>query len=82
MDIVLECFDTYALDYLYASLLPAQTPVYNATRGSVPAQAAPAWKFEPASAYLSFTPGPNAYLSQWNRDDWRRQLLSLYTITW
>lgn len=81
MDIVLECFDTYALDFIYASLLPAQTPVFNATHPNTAAPA-PAWKFEPASDYLSFTPGPNAYLSQWNRDDWRRQLLSLYSITW
>ncbi|KAF2012496.1 hypothetical protein BU24DRAFT_452911 [Aaosphaeria arxii CBS 175.79] len=85
MDIVLEAFDTYAFDHLYAALAPVkQYPLgANATFSSAP-KTLPTnnWQFEPASEYLSFTPGPNAYLSQLTRDDWRRQLVTLFIITW
>jgi len=91
MDIVLEVADTFIFDHLYAALLPA-TQAYsfsaNATYSSINAEptgyALPhaTWQFEPASKYFSVSPGKNAYMSAWNRDDWRRQALTLYLITW
>ncbi|KAF2463760.1 uncharacterized protein BDR25DRAFT_307630 [Lindgomyces ingoldianus] len=88
MDIVLELFDTFLFDSIYATLLPAQfSPVdANATLSSIRGQPTnyqpTAWQYAPASDYISFEPGKYAYLSQWARNDWRRQLLSLYIITW
>lgn len=85
MDIVLELFDTYLFDPIYATALPNKTPGFppNATFPGVSNFGVePSWTFQPASEYLSFQPGQYAYMSQWNRDDWRRQLTSLYFITW
>jgi lathosterol oxidase len=85
MDIVLELFDTYLFDPIYATALPNKTPGFpaNATYPGVSEFGPPpTWTYEPASDYLSFKPGQYAYMSQWNRDDWRRQLLTLYLITW
>ncbi|KAF2733502.1 hypothetical protein EJ04DRAFT_524436 [Polyplosphaeria fusca] len=88
MDVVLEGFDTYLFDYLYAAALPAAAPAFkaNATLSSIKEAAThyvqPTWVYTPASQYLSFQPGKYAYMSQLPRDDWRRQLLTLYLITW
>lgn len=89
MDIVLEVLDTFLFDPIYATLLPANTPgsAPNATFSSmreVPTlpPTATTWQYKPASQYLSVEPGKYAYMSQWPRDDWRRQLFSLYLITW
>lgn len=91
MDLVLEAFDTFLFDPIYATLLPAQTTghIPNATLSSVrevPTSASYAaqnkWEYKPASQYLSFRPRESAYMSQWPRDDWRRQLLTLFLITW
>ncbi|KAF2176259.1 hypothetical protein K469DRAFT_678885 [Zopfia rhizophila CBS 207.26] len=88
MDLVLEAFDTFLFDPIYATLLPAQSSAFkaNTTFSSVreiPATYPPStWQYQPASNYISFEPGKYAYMSQWARDDWRRQFLSLYMITW
>jgi lathosterol oxidase len=90
MDIVLEIADTFIFDYVYSSLLPAsRIPLAaNATFSSIREEptgfALPAatWQYEPASKYFSVQPPQAAYESAWSRDDWRRQLLTLYLITW
>ena len=91
MDLVLEGFDTFLFDPIYATLLPVKTPGLgpNGTLTSlkevpsaVPYTAQNVWTYKPSSQYLSFTPGQSAYKSQWPRDDWRRQLLTLFLITW
>ncbi|KAF2811454.1 uncharacterized protein BDZ99DRAFT_440300 [Mytilinidion resinicola] len=91
MDLVLEGFDTFLFDPLYATLFPASTAFSaglkgNATLSSIREAAtgypAATWQYTPASEYLSFTPGKYAYLSELPRDDWRRQLASLFAITW
>ena len=91
MDLVLEAFDTFLFDPIYATILPAQSIANapNATFSSVrevPTSASYAaqskWEYKPASQYLSFRPRDSAYMSQWSRDDWRRQLLTLFLITW
>jgi lathosterol oxidase len=90
MDIVLEVADTFIFDHIYSSLLPATiSPLTaNATFSSIKEEptgfALPAatWQYEPASKYFSLQPSQAAYESAWPRDDWRRQLLTLYLITW
>ncbi len=87
MDIVLEFFDTFAFDALWATLLPTKNPAYSPTATSsvreIPTALPPTtWQYVPASDYLSFTPRKYAYMSQWLRDDWRRQLITLFLITW
>jgi lathosterol oxidase len=85
MDIVLELFDTFVFDSIYATVLPAKAPAFtaNATLATLdPPLAHNAWEYAPSTQYISFQPGPAAYMSQWTRDDWRRQGLSLYLITW
>ena len=90
MDVVLEVADTFIFDPLYAKLLPAYpaSAIANATLSSIreepTAYARPhaTWQYEPATQFFSTTPSKYAYMSQWARDDWRRQALSLYLITW
>jgi lathosterol oxidase len=87
MDIALELVDTYVLDKVYASLLPAKIPSYNINNGLhnstiYDLKASSPWQFEPASSMISFTPGEAAYMSQWNRDNIYRQAVSLFFITW
>jgi lathosterol oxidase len=91
MDIVLELADTFIFDPLYATLLPAaQSSAFqaNATISSIREEptgyALPhaSWQYAPATNLWSIEPSKYAYMSAWSRDDWRRQLVSLYLITW
>jgi lathosterol oxidase len=94
MDVVLEGFDTFLFDRLYATIFPA-TPgvaaynafknVANATVSSMretPTAYQNNFQFRPASKYFSFEPSSYAYSSSWQRDDMGRQALSLFLITW
>ncbi|OJD31650.1 c-5 sterol desaturase [Diplodia corticola] len=91
MDVVLEAFDTYLFDYIYAFALPSPAAslgkpaaVANASYAAIPEMPSPAnaWQFEPASQYLSFPPSDYAWMSCWARDNLYRQALSLFLITW
>jgi lathosterol oxidase len=91
MDIVLEIADAFIFDPLYATLLPSAAPkalVANATYSSFREEptgyALPhaTWQYEPSTHYFSVEPSKYAYMSAWARDDWRRQAVSLYLITW
>jgi lathosterol oxidase len=87
MDIVLEAFDTFLFDPIYATLLPGNATALvssNALSARKTAFGIPdtRWEYAPASQYLSFEPRKYAYMSRLSRDDWRRQLLNLYIITW
>jgi lathosterol oxidase len=89
MDVVLEVADTFMFDAFYAAILPTQSSTLtgNATFSSLKEQptaytAPTTWQYEPSSKYFSLEPSQAAYQSQWVRDDWRRQLVSLYLITW
>lgn len=85
MDVVLELFDTFMFDLLWSTLLPESQVMY--ARSFDPTiiqnvQTSTAWQFVPASEYVSFTPDKHAYTSRWPRDDWRRQLITLFLVTW
>lgn len=90
MDVVLEAFDTYLFDYLYAFALPSpvahlgKAAASNATHSAIPEMPSPAqtYQWEPASQYLSFPPSDYAYMSSWARDNMYRQALTLFLITW
>ncbi|KAL6706691.1 c-5 sterol desaturase [Coniothyrium glycines] len=90
MDIVLEIADTFIFDPLYATLLPAHasaaTPnaTFSSLRQEPTAYALPptTWQYEPATKYFSIEPSKYAYMSRWARDDWERQALTLFLITW
>lgn len=87
MDIVLELFDTFLFDRLYATALPVSVAGYgwqqsgSATSTSSSMRELPTpipsstqlWKLEP-SKY--------AFMSSWPRDNVWRQSLSLYLVTW
>ena len=88
MDVILDIFDTFFLDRLYATLLPATSinvPLNVAkdaatTTFSSMREAPTPYHF--ASQYVQLEPSPYAYMSAWRRDDTYRQALSLYLITW
>ncbi|OCK84815.1 hypothetical protein K432DRAFT_344481 [Lepidopterella palustris CBS 459.81] len=90
MDLILEGFDRYLFDRLYAVLLPAQSPflglkgnaTFSSTREVPVSFPGSTYQYTPASEYISFPPTEYTYMSKLHRDDWRRQALSLYIITW
>ncbi|KAI9797740.1 MAG: c-5 sterol desaturase [Candelina submexicana] len=93
MDIVLEAFDTFIFDRVYATLVPASPAdaqlSLNASR-NVAADATfssvrelpTVYQYHAASKYLQFQPSPYAYLSRLPRDNIYRQAITLYLITW
>ena len=86
MDIVLEVVDTFALDHVYAYLLPNTNAHYNqyladGVNKTVEA-VSNAWEWTPASEYFNVAPGPAAWASAWPRDYILRQFISLFAITW
>lgn len=87
MDVVLEVFDTFLFDRLYAAALPASAPSY-AHNGVKEATATFSSMREHPTAIartnqlFQLEPSQYAYMSQWPRDNVWRQGLSLYFITW
>ncbi|EZF31621.1 hypothetical protein H109_07601 [Trichophyton interdigitale MR816] len=95
MDIVLEVFDTFVFDYLYACALPLSAPSsdiisnifkgVNSTTASTIAQVSGVgngFVYSPATKYFSLEPFEYAYQSSLPRDNGFRQVLSLFLITW
>lgn len=90
MDVVLEIFDTFLFDRLYAMALPASKATYlnNMLKDVVvPSPTFSSMREAPtaihhASQFLSLQPGPYAYMSALPRDSAWRQGISLYLITW
>jgi lathosterol oxidase len=98
MDVVLEAFDTYLFDRIYANVLPISSAVtfdpvstitaslkaVNATllQEQGGALARSSWQYQPSTEYFSFEPSEYAYQSSWDRDNIFRQFFSLYIITW
>jgi len=97
MDVVLEVFDQYLGDRVWAYLLPAfplaQSVLLpsksdllqpNGTYSSMRQAAtgvSSAYTYHPASQYMSFEPSDFAYMSQWDRNNIWRQAASLFTLT-
>lgn len=94
MDVILEVFDTFVGDRVYAQLLPAFSPAlkshlasHNGSYSSLTQQHGAqaymsTYKYQPSTQFLSLEPSDFAYMSQWPRDNMYRQALSLFFITW
>lgn len=93
MDVVLEVFDTFLFDRLYAAALPASSAAFiqnalphklaNSTWSSLlEVPRSTSWEYAPATQFLTIQPSKYAYMSAWPRDYVYRQALSLFLITW
>ena len=95
MDVVLELFDTFLFDWVYATLLPSSwlsslpTMIksgggsgYNGTLPELSGLGRPQSIYKPATQYLQLKPSEYAYMSALPRDNMYRQGLTLYLITW
>ena len=89
MDVVLEIFDTFLFDRLYATVLPSSLASYsrsigfknvNSTFSSM--REIPTGLSTPTNFLFQLEPSEYAYMSAWSRDNIWRQGLSLYLITW
>ncbi|KAL2216902.1 sterol delta 5,6-desaturase ERG3 [Thermoascus aurantiacus ATCC 26904] len=90
MDIVLEVWDAFLGDRLYATLLPASLVssvtfpadkgVFNGTLSffSQPES----YVYKPATKFFRLEPSKYAYMSAWPRDNIYRQSVSFFLITW
>lgn len=85
MDVVLEIWDNYFADYIFAAAFPAKNDLYNFSYDGLSnhtaAQVLPPWQYTPATQYWSLEPPQAAYMTAVTRDNVWRQLASLYTIT-
>lgn len=88
MDIVLEVFDTFLFDRLYATILPTGNAMpngrnsYNNATSTFSSPRELPTAIHPASQIFQLEPSEYAYMSAWPRDNIWRQGLSLYLITW
>ncbi|KAI9881401.1 MAG: c-5 sterol desaturase [Pleopsidium flavum] len=89
MDVVLEVFDTFLFDRLYAKLLPASSLAssYHSLKHEAASTTFSSMREMPtvyhaASQFLQLAPSQWAYMSAWPRDNIYRQTLTLYLITW
>jgi lathosterol oxidase len=86
MDFILEVFDTFIGDHVWAAILPAKAAPYDfpqtAANATTVEQSFSTWTYKPASEYIYIEPYQAAYMSAWSRDNVWRQGISLYTITW
>ena len=88
MDIVLEVFDTFIFDRLYAGLLPKSSLFYTSTAPKNASSTFTSMRELPtavhcsSSQFVQLAPSQYAYMSAWPRDNILRQTLTLYLITW
>jgi len=88
MDLVLEVFDTFIGDHVWAAILPAIPAPYDfphATTNTTTTATEPTfstWSYKPSSDYFYLEPFQAAYRSSWTRDNVWRQGINLFTITW
>lgn len=89
MDVVLEVFDTFLFDRLYATVLPSSMVSYNRTIGFKNVNPTlssmreiPTGLPAPSNFLFQLEPSEYAYMSAWPRENLWRQGLSLYLITW
>ncbi|KAK2759403.1 c-5 sterol desaturase [Arachnomyces sp. PD_36] len=87
MDFVLEVFDTFLADPIYAKVLPVQlSSADNSGNGTlsstIGAKAESGYVYEPSTKYLPIEPSELAYMTTCPRDNIYRQALSLFIITW
>lgn len=90
MDIILELWDTFIGDRLYAAALPASLsssislPGFaNAANSTMALFGSPEpFVYEQATQMIYLEPSKYAYLSAWPRNNVYRQFTSFFLITW
>lgn len=87
MDYVLGVSDNLFFDKLYATVLPLLDPSLESLKANATAFASAIRINAPiendiTSEYFGLEISEYAYLSQWQRDDWQRQTMSLFALTW
>jgi lathosterol oxidase len=90
MDVVLELFDTFIADPVYAKVLPASLTTSSAFQPYIEDANSTlslfgdssSYVYKPATQYLYVEPSKYAYMSAWPRDNIYRQGLTLFFITW
>lgn len=89
MDIVLQVFDTFLFDRLYAALLPTSgaTSSYPSVKDGAASTTFSSMRemptaYQAATQYLQLAPSQWADMSAWPRDNVYRQALTLYLVTW
>lgn len=80
MDIVLEFVDTFIADYAYAYLFPIEH--LNKSDANSSTQVTKPWVWQPASKHFHVQPSQAAYMSSMTRDNFHRQVFTLYLIAW
>ncbi len=87
MDVILQVFDTFLFDRLWAAVYPAtsvpygQNAVKDATSTFSSMREMPT-PIQSATQFFQLAPSRYAHMSQWPRDYVWRQFLTLYLITW
>ena len=89
MDLVLDVFDTYLFDRLYATVLPrslttvggSHMVIKDATATFSSMRELPT-AVRSLNQFWNLEPSQYAVLSAWPRDNIWRQTLSLYLVTW
>ncbi|KAI1202571.1 hypothetical protein F5X97DRAFT_214044 [Nemania serpens] len=79
MDVILEIWDTFLGDYVFAHAHPARPTASNYL--DVHNTTASSWQYKPSSTYIELEPSQYAFMSAWDRDNIFRQAISLWTIT-
>lgn len=87
MDMFLSLLDSLVFDRMYATVLPlgidvggVAGKVGGAFNGTAPFVSA--IERDPLSEYFNVFPSSYSELSVLSRNDWRRQMFSLFLITW
>jgi lathosterol oxidase len=89
MDIVLEVFDTFLFDAVWATVYPG-SPSHPSLKNSQNAASATFSSMrevatarpKPSTQFFQLEPSKYAYMSAWPRDNICRQGITLYLITW
>lgn len=84
MDYVLGVTNNLFFDYLYAKAFPLDPAsiALNNNGTSYIGGLAHGIELDPFSKLIGVSPSKHAFLSQFPRDDWKRQGFSLFLITW
>ncbi|KID76771.1 uncharacterized protein G6M90_00g071150 [Metarhizium brunneum] len=84
MDVVLDLYETYIGDHVYARLLPAHPPPYDADlfANTTIFPFGLECEYKPPTKYFTVRPSPAVCQSAWARDNILRQSIDLFLLLW
>lgn len=84
MDVVLDLYETYIGDHVYARLLPAHPPPYDADlfANTTIFPFGLECEYKPPTKYFTVRPSPAVCQSAWTRDNILRQSIDLFLLLW